>query len=152
MHKPRQKLPDQTEGQSESVGVSFNKVEEALTRNFFREICEIFKNTYFGEHLRTTASYFRYLRCTFYSSLTLLKSYSWTNWKILKWLLIPLVLTFVSSCSLVFIRVYSCSTCVQWRSLVFFSCSFVFCLCLLMFTCVHSRCDWCVTWNWNCNC
>ena len=30
--------------------------KETLTQLFFREYCEIFKNTYFEKHLRTTAS------------------------------------------------------------------------------------------------
>ena len=30
--------------------------KETLTQLFFREHCEIFKNTYFEKHLRTTAS------------------------------------------------------------------------------------------------
>ena len=34
----------------------FNKVAGTPTQVFSCEICEIFKNTYFEEHMRTTAS------------------------------------------------------------------------------------------------
>ena len=34
-------------------------LKETPTLTFSCEYCEIFKNTYFGEHLRTTASYFK---------------------------------------------------------------------------------------------
>ena len=39
------------------VGVSFNKVAglKAFSQVFSCEICEIFKNTYYEEYLRTTA-------------------------------------------------------------------------------------------------
>ena len=39
------------------VGVTFNFIKkEILVKMFFSEFCEIFKNTYFMEHLRTTTS------------------------------------------------------------------------------------------------
>ena len=55
----------QTSQENTCVGVFFNKVAGLQAADFFRkgsntevscEVCETFKNTYFEEHLQTTAS------------------------------------------------------------------------------------------------
>ena len=53
--KNSQNLPENT-----CAGVFFNKVVVTPTQGLSWEFCEIFKTTYFVEHMRATASRFSY--------------------------------------------------------------------------------------------